>query len=685
VRRAPQGSPSAATSRSRSLPRALAKLGLACAAVAALVGVGSPAASAACPNEAFRVGPSAQLPDCRAYELVTPPDNNRIFYAGTGNGGGPVKFSSPPVTPSGDGYLFTLFATSAPDLPSVGGGNLIEARRTGDGWVPAFLSPSVSQAEISIPGSADSSHQYVTFQVEDTRGGSLAALADCACGNSSWVRYPDGSFHPLGEGTVSTDTDTDGYENGLVDDLNAQASWFASGGTDRVFEANIEMISGGPSTNQVYDRTPAGLSLMSVLPGDTPPATPSRFAGSSADASVILFVNNSDLYARIDGSETVKVASSADGAFVPGGVDAMGTKVFYVQEGDISYYDVEAEENKEVVSTGNAVLAYVSPDGSHVYFLSEEELNPGEGMLGEPNLYVWDGSSVKFIGTVTAEDVAHSENAGIPPFAGLELWAEREVEQPKPLAQNKNFLTVTARSTFDGTVIVFESRAQLTSVPTAGHAEIYRYDTEADTLTCVSCSPEAAATADSNLVFLQNEGALKTLYPTVEIANLSADGKKIVFESKDALLSDDVNGVRDVYQWDEGTLSLISTGGASFPSAVVGVSPSGDDIFFQTAEKLVSRGQNPGTYAIYDARVNGGLASQQATPSLECQAEGCLEMPNAPPSLAAPGSSQLRGKGNLRGRCRGQHKRKQHQKKTRTNRPHPKKKSCKSKGRRATK
>lgn len=613
-----------------------ATIAFALLSVAAAVALASPAASlAACPNEAFRTGPSAGLPDCRAYELVTPANVNGFPEDGTGAGALSIKFSSPPVVPSGDSYLWTLTFSGLSGTGSTGFSNLYQAQRTESGWSSSLLSPNSSESEGSNPGSASRDQQYATFELEAGMGGSLAF---CPC-QTTYVRYPDGSFHLLGEGTVPAEPDTDGFENGFIDDPHAAARWIAPGGGHQIFGSFVRLTAEAPpSTSQVYDRTPAGLHLVSLLPGNAPPTFDSTFAGSSVDGATVLFKNGGNLYARLNDSRTIELASGSGGEILPGGVSDSGSRAFFVQAGNIYYYDFGLEEAFPVVTPGNAILASVSPDGSHAFFVSESNLAPG-GTEGALNFYAWDGASIQFIAVVSNNDLSHPN---FPP-SGLNYWTPGL--EARTAAVDANRLQNTTRTTPDGRILVYESYTS------EGHIEIYRYDTTSgQPPTCISCGA-SPATSDSEFVHAPTEFGSARVYPMNEVANLSDDGQRVVFESLDALVPQDVNGVRDVYEWSSGSLHLISTGQSAQPSLLFAVSPSGNDIFLETGEKLVGEGQEPGRFAVYDARVGGGLASQQGSQPLTCVGRACQGEPAGQPSLTTPGSASTRSKGNVHPRC----------------------------------
>jgi hypothetical protein len=595
------------------------------------------------------------------------------------NGAENARFTTSPTLADGGSYVWQVTPTGIPGTESSGYANVYRAQRTEAGWVNSRLTPSASQSEGSEPGSFSGDQQYGLFLVEAYRGGSLAL----PCGGCQilYIRHPDGSFHVLGEGTVPTGTDTDGLDNGYVDDLYPAARWIAPGGGHQIFESVLQLTpeaatNGNP---QVYDRTFSGLRLVSILPDDSVP-TEAIFAGASIDGSTVLFNANGNLYARLDNARTVELASGSLGEVITGGVTADGSRAFFVQGGNIFYYGFETETVVPVTTVGNATLVQVSPDGSHAYFLSESEIVPGQGVPFGYNLYVWDGVSIKFIATVSGEDIAHGF-----PIHGLALWSPGY--EPRTAATNASRLLSTARTTPDGSVLAFESRAQLTSYPNGEHSEIYRYDNADGSLVCVSCSTNQSAVAgDSEFVPAAPETGGIQVNQHLDVPNLSEDGRQIVFESRGALLPQDVNGAEDVYEWRDGTLSLISTGHAVQPSELFGVTPSGNDIFFETGEKLVAVGQDEGSLAVYDARVGGGLAAQQSRPPLSCVGEACQGQSSASPPRVDLGSSTFEGKGNLKPRrCRHYHRRKHRHVRARSHQRRATKAVCKPRHRRAVK
>src|SRR4051794_6073058 len=98
-------------SRRGRLGHVALKASLALLAIGAYAGMAGSVAAAACPNEELRVGPSAHLPDCRAYELVSPAHLNGIPQAGMANGAGNSRFTTAPVLSDGNSYMWSVIPT----------------------------------------------------------------------------------------------------------------------------------------------------------------------------------------------------------------------------------------------------------------------------------------------------------------------------------------------------------------------------------------------------------------------------------------------------------------------------------------------------------------------------------------------------------------------------------------------
>jgi hypothetical protein len=129
------------------------------------------------------------------------------------------------------------------------------------------------------------------------------------------------------------------------------------------------------------------------------------------------------------------------------------------------------------------------------------------------------------------------------------------------------------------------------------------------------------------------------------VPGLRADGERAFFESAEALVAADIDGRRDVYEWEQagvgscpatredGCVYLISSGRSARGDYLYGHSQSGDDVFIFSADILVKGDGN--TLSVYDARVGGGFA--EPLPDICIQPDECRQ-PAPPPVLPVPHS-----------------------------------------------
>jgi NHL repeat-containing protein len=327
------------------------------------------------------------------------------------------------------------------------------------------------------------------------------------------------------------------------------------------------------------------------------------------------------------------------------------------------------EPVRRVVAEDVRGVAGNSEDLSRVYFASEEALPEAgqnsedeEAQAGEPNLYLQDGETLRFVATLIEGDLGIAEAGG----AGMAY----------DVASGIPFFRAT-RATPDGSRLAFQSRTPLTGFDNTDTntgepaVEVYLYEVGGE-LTCVSCNPSGARPSGQELEIPYMPRGVGTgtdvfaaaWIPTWEhplhASNvLSEDGQRLFFNSYDALLPRDTNGAMDVYEWEEagkgscdeedpnyspqngGCLYLISSGDSPHESEFWEATPDGEDVFFTTASSFAPG--DPGLVDLYDARAGGGIPFEP--PPVECEGEACASPP-PPPEFGAPASSTYSGPEN---------------------------------------
>jgi DNA-binding beta-propeller fold protein YncE len=616
------------------------------------------AEQAACrPNEQFRGGFSATLPDCRAYELVTPATKTSVQ----------IRSSEPDA--EGDAAVFETEET-LPGSPT--GSDHYVATRTPDGWSSEDIMPLESYSGVtclSVDGSVEAfsdegSRELFSFGHETRAsepGGSGLSKQEC---NAEGLQVVPGE--PVGyQNLLLRDNATGGYQLVNVPPAGvtpADAHFRgASADLSHVVFSELAPLTppapfatvGGPE--DVYEWDEGALRLLTVLPDGTAVegalAVPSSVNGSqsiSGKGSRILFTSGGALYMREDGQHTVQVDKSQVSGVSGGGgsfqaMNAEGSNVLFTDENQLTpgstavpgkpdLYEcvlpegasrcelsdltaARAGENADVQM--ESVSAFGSQDSSHVYFVAKgvlaankREYTNSEGHTvvegAEPeqeNLYLRDGSTTTFI--------AGDGSAG--------------VVSP------------------DGKWFAFTSAKSLTGYdntpPGDGRPEheIFLYSASSNQLECASCNPSGESPM---------AGANETL-PRAPQRPLS-DGGRLFFDTPEALVPSDTNNQVDVYEYEDGQPSLISSGTSPRASEFDAASENGGNVFFLSRQQLLPQDDTGGeARVIYDARVYGGFPAVSSPPSC-ATADACRAPVAALPSVfGVPPSATFSGAGNL--------------------------------------
>ncbi len=665
-------------------------------------------------------GQELTLPDGRAWELVSPPNKNGSLIEG---------FEEDPIQAASDGSGITYEVTEPIGEDPMGKAFLSQtlSTRVPGGWrsrdidLPHPLAGDATEQSIAGFDYRQFSPDLSLAAIEQR--GPLTQLSPEATEGRLYLR------NDLGGSFLSLLTAADVRPGTKVAETSGQEgvhSEFLAGTPDLshiIMESSLSLTSEVPEGEEKYNESEAyhrlyewsagRLQLVNVLPNGKPGLGADAvlagggifgvYQGSaphaiSSDGRWVAWTLGSpytgpaNLYVRdTQDRQTVQIGGS-HARFQTMSSD--GSKVFFIENGELYEADPETGTPSDLTidhgpgesnaGVKEAILG-ASEDGSYVYFVATGRLASAGGAVGgEDNLYVAhnDGSewTTRYIATLSSEDEDSWDGNGAISVA---IGVQRE--------------KVSSRVSPDGRYLAFMSNRSLTGYDNLDESsgqpdeEVYLYDAVAGHLVCVSCDPTGARPVGvldtGHNILMINRGfseighwegnwlagmipgwdqarASRSLYQTRYLSNSG----RLFFDSTDALVPQDTNGLLDAYEYEPvgigscaaggvtfsertgGCVSLISSGTSSQESAFFDASENGDDVFFLTASRLTAADYDT-SIDIYDAHVCSTAVPclpVPVSPPACTSGDSCKAAPSPQPEVFGPApSATFSGAGNV--------------------------------------
>jgi hypothetical protein len=633
-----------------------------------------------CANEAFRTGPSAGLPDCRAYEQLTPVEKEGAQEPFHYGGLNILNYGL--AAEAGGRFMFEALGTGYFPGPGGGSGPYLFSREEEQGW-SILTGDAQPEAGVEV-------YEPQVFSADLTQVALAATVRTSeATGAAGEVQYkvgPVGGPYMFVKAIPKKFVGVGSEPQGWVAGDSSMSKLVLATSDHELLGASTDTKSG----LDLYEYTAAGGLVQLNVSGE--PGEPPVTIGScgaklahgledgeleqigtasgphslSSDGSRVFFEADpgkrcgkepSHLYMRVDGSETVDLGARSFRA-----ANALGTGLLLESDtgtGDASLYDTEKKLATPLPGLENLPLEFspdvvVASDLSTVYSFERGALyrydinaRKAEGLFGVSRgaelTVTPDGRYVYFHGAV----------GGLP--GGAAISSERPYRG---------------------------AGAQ----PGEEALQLYRYDSQEGVVACISCaSPydpeprEPAFLYDSASAHPEISGGLPL------DVSVSGSGEFAFFTTPAALVKEDIDGEigieagvgkcegrgglenceysdvgaqtspsSDIYEWRAdgmdgcvqlaGCVALISGGRGGYKTLLLGSADEGNDVYIYTREQLGSRDVDTAG-DVYDVRVGGTPAGPVVRPT-ECEANSCSVVPGSPVDLT-PASFSFAGVGNV--------------------------------------